>query len=234
MRTEQRQLGEELPLLFKSVERMREDAARRRRSPAPQLFEQTVARVKAQRAAFDAHAARFTKESKASLKRYWEQELKRVLAEQAAIKELEAGLAPLEDSLCDTEDALQTVLEPPVPVTPIRETMDVFIIRANETASLADARGELLQQIQAVESHAERRLAAIAAAAEEREAELRERLVDPFAAILNGFFAKRGLRATGGWQAAERHRAERDRACIKAMFAPASSSLQATVEVDID
>ncbi|KAI9480626.1 MAG: actin interacting protein 3-domain-containing protein [Benjaminiella poitrasii] len=164
------------------------------------------------------------KQFKPVWKKTWETELQRIVKEQQFLKEQEALLADLRDD----HHALLQVLEQLEKISEIHERKKQLgldhrpIIHDNSSGDLTDGMAGVMKQVSTIHVDHSRRVKALAEAERLRAKKLSQR-IDAFERELTGFVELRKLKKTGGAEAIEKQRQEKDKALIKQIFVGAAS-----------
>ncbi|KAI7898326.1 actin interacting protein 3-domain-containing protein [Cokeromyces recurvatus] len=156
------------------------------------------------------------KEFKPIWKKTWEVELQRIVKEQQFLKEQEALLTDLKDD----RNALLQVLEQLEKISEIHERKKQLGREYRMIPSTVDEEGGMagvMKQVSTIHVDHSRRVKALAEAEKLRAKELSQR-IDAFERELTGFVELRKLKKTGGAEAIEKQRQEKDKALIKQIF----------------
>jgi hypothetical protein len=148
-------------------------------------------------------------------KKTWEVQLQQIVKEQQFLKEQEALLVDLKDD----HKAVLDVMEQLIKISEIQERKKQLGVefRVAPAAEGFEGMTSVMKQVSTIQVDHHRRIKAIAQAEKSRSKELSQR-IDAFERELTNFVGLRKLKKTGGAEAIEKQRQEKDKALMKQIF----------------
>lgn len=155
-------------------------------------------------------------------KKTWEVELQQIVKEQQFLKEHEALLADLREDHQSVEQVLNQLLK----ISEIQERKKqsgVSLFNVAPAEEGFEGMTSVMKQVSTIQVDHSRRVKALAEAEKARSKELSQR-IDAFERELTDFVSLRKLKNTGGPEAIDRQRQERDKDLIKQIFVDSNAS----------
>lgn len=204
-----------LEALQDTIDQLKLDVTQRRCRPSRNQLKQCQEesdRLKSEMNDLQARIKKF----KPIWKKTWEVELQQIVKEQQFLKEQEALLVDLKDD----HKAVLDVLDQLVKISEIQERkkqLGVEFRMAPPTEEGFEGMTSVMKEVSNIHVDHSRRVKALAQAESKRSKELSQR-IDAFERELTDFVGLRKLKKTGGAQAVDKQRQEKDKAMMKQIF----------------
>ncbi|GAN07506.1 conserved hypothetical protein [Mucor ambiguus] len=210
-----------LEALQDTIDQLKLDVTQRRCRPSRNQLNQCQEesdRLKLEMSDLQARIKKF----KPIWKKTWEVELQQIVKEQQFLKEQEALLVDLKDD----HKAVLDVLDQLVKISEIQERKKQLGVEFRMTPPAEEGfegMTSVMKEVSNIHVDHSRRVEALAQAESKRSKELSQR-IDAFERELTDFVGLRKLKKTGGAQAVDKQRQEKDKAMMKQIFVNNSSN----------